>query len=70
MIEAGLVGCGSLGRAHTQALAEIEGARMSAFCDLREDRRQKAEERFPQETALNTPTGVKLLKTLKLLLRK
>ncbi len=37
MIEAGLVGCGNLGRAHTQALAEIEGARMSAFCDLREE---------------------------------
>ena len=37
MIEAGLVGCGSLGRAHTEALAQIEGARMSAFCDLREE---------------------------------
>ncbi len=41
MIEAGLVGCGSLGRAHTEALAEIGDARMSAFCDLREEAAQQ-----------------------------
>ena len=37
MIKAGLVGCGSLGRFHTEALAEIDGARMAAFCDINED---------------------------------
>ncbi len=37
MIKAGLVGCGSLGRTHTKALAELGDARMAAFCDINED---------------------------------
>ena len=37
MIKAGLVGCGSLGRVHTEALAELGDARMTAFCDISEE---------------------------------
>ncbi|MCD6361916.1 MAG: Gfo/Idh/MocA family oxidoreductase [Armatimonadetes bacterium] len=37
MIKVGLVGCGALGRTHTNALAELDDARMTAFCDINED---------------------------------
>ncbi len=40
MIKAGLVGCGSLGRTHTNALAELDDAHMTAFCDINEEAAQ------------------------------
>lgn len=40
MIKAGLVGCGGLGRVHAEALAELDDARMTAFCDINEDAAQ------------------------------
>ncbi len=36
-IRAGLIGCGRLGRTHTEQLAQIDGAAMTAFCDVNEE---------------------------------
>ena len=48
---AAVLGCGPRGLDHMAAYESIDSADLVAFCDLREDRRQKAEERFPQARA-------------------
>ena len=40
-LRAGLIGCGSLGRVHTDCLSKIDEMKMVAFCDLDEQRAER-----------------------------
>lgn len=46
ILRAGLIGCGSLGRTHSQALADLEGMKMVAFCDVRPEGAQALCDQF------------------------
>ena len=40
-LKAGLIGCGSLGRLHTDCLSKLSGMKMTAFCDVLEASAEK-----------------------------
>lgn len=51
VVKTGLVGCGNLGRIHTEQLAQIDGAAMTAFCDVNEEAAEALCEQFDGEYA-------------------
>lgn len=42
----GLIGCGALGKIHAECLAKIDGARLSAYADVREEAAREALDQF------------------------
>lgn len=48
---AGIIGCGYFGRAHAEALSELDGLDMVAFCDRTPDRARRLLEEFGGEYA-------------------
>ena len=50
-IRAGLIGCGGMGRAHSRAVAEVEGARMVGFSDVFEEKAKAYCEEYGGEYA-------------------
>ncbi len=50
-LRAGLIGCGGLGRVHTECLTQIDEMDMVAFCDVAAERAQGLADRFGGEYA-------------------
>ncbi len=55
MLRAGLVGCGNLGRVHTEALAQLGEMRMVAFCDAVPERAKAFLHRYGGDYATEDP---------------
>jgi len=54
-LRAGLIGCGGLGRIHTQALQELDGMDMVAFCDVSLERAQAFKAQYGGQQASDNP---------------
>jgi len=48
-LKAGLIGCGIVGRVHTECLAQLHGMKMVAFCDIVEERASQLCDEFDGE---------------------
>ena len=63
-LRAGLIGCGGLGRIHTQALQALDGMDMVAFCDVDLERAQAFEAQYGGQRATDDPDDLFLDETL------
>ena len=54
-LRAGLIGCGGLGRVHTQALQELDGMDMVAFCDVNLERARAFKAQYGGQHAGDDP---------------
>ncbi|MGI2297222.1 Gfo/Idh/MocA family protein [Paenibacillus sp. GXUN7292] len=55
MIKAGIIGCGNLGRIHAACIVELEGMKLSAYCDVFEQNAHRMLEEFGGEYATSDP---------------
>lgn len=55
ILKAGLIGCGSLGRMHTDCLSKLDGMKMVAFCDMVEASAKKLCEEYEGEYFTTDP---------------
>ncbi len=57
-LDVAIIGCGSIGETHSRCLAQIDGARLYAFCDVDEQRAQSLCEKFGGTYATGDPERI------------
>ena len=55
MIKLALIGCGNLGKIHANCIAKIDGARMAAFGDTRQEAAERLRQEFQGDYATDDP---------------
>ena len=52
MLNAAIIGCGEMGKTHAECIAELEGVKNKAFCDLDQSRAEAFRNRFQADARL------------------
>lgn len=57
-IRAAVIGCGSLGKVHTECVGQLEGISMAAYCDVAEENARKLHAQFGGDYATTDPERI------------